>query len=128
MTLNNLSAYGIGFQVKVLSSLLTHKEFLLNIQDVLSEEYFDNQAHKWIIKEILKYYQKYHTTPSMDVLKPIITPYNLEFPGQSIHKSACKECILDMLRWAIGQTKIETETIELVKKVKKKKQVVVSGK
>ena len=69
MTLNNLSAYGTGFQVKVLSSLLTHKEFLLNIQDVLSEDYFDNQAHKWIIKEILKYYQKYHTTPSMDVLK-----------------------------------------------------------
>ena len=69
MTLNNLNAYGISFQVKVLSSLLTHKEFLLNIQDVLSEEYFDNQAHKWIIKEILKYYQKYHTTPSMDVLK-----------------------------------------------------------
>jgi replicative DNA helicase len=36
---------------------------------VLSEEYFDNTAHRWIIKEILKYYQKYHTTPSMDVLK-----------------------------------------------------------
>jgi replicative DNA helicase len=69
MTLQNLSQYGIGFQVKVLSSLLTHKEFLLNIQDVLSEEYFDNTAHRWIIKEILKYYQKYHTTPSMDVLK-----------------------------------------------------------
>jgi replicative DNA helicase len=58
MTLQNLSQYGIGFQVKVLSSLLTHKEFLLNIQDVLSEEYFDNTAHRWIIKEILKYYQK----------------------------------------------------------------------
>ena len=69
MTLNNLNAYGTSFQIKVLSSLLTHKEFLLNIQDVLSEEYFDNQAHKWIIKEILKYYQKYHTCPSMDVLK-----------------------------------------------------------
>ena len=69
MTLNNLSQYGIGFQIKVLSSLLTHKEFLLNIQDVLSEEYFDNQAHKWIIKEILNYFQKYHTCPSMDVLK-----------------------------------------------------------
>ena len=69
MTLSNLSQYGIGFQIKVLSSLLTHKEFLLNIHDVMSEEYFDNQAHQWIIKEILKYYQKYHTTPSMDVLK-----------------------------------------------------------
>lgn len=69
MTLSNLSQYGPSFQIKVLSSLLTHKEFLLNIHDVISEEYFDNQAHQWIIKEILKYYQKYHTTPSMDVLK-----------------------------------------------------------
>jgi replicative DNA helicase len=69
MTLSNLSQYGSAFQIKVLSSLLTHKEFLLNIHDVISDEYFDNQAHKWIINEILKYYQKYHTTPSMDVLK-----------------------------------------------------------
>ena len=69
MTLNNLNAYGVGFQIKVLSSLLTHKEFLLNIQDVLSEEYFDNSAHKWIISEILKYYEKYHTMPSMEILK-----------------------------------------------------------
>lgn len=69
MTLNNLSQYGTGFQIKVISALLTHKEFLLNIQDVLDDEYFDSQSQKWIIKEILKYYQKYHTCPSMDVLK-----------------------------------------------------------
>ena len=69
MTLNNLNAYGPGFQIKVISSLLTHKEFLLNIHDVLSEEYFDSQSQKWIIKQILDYFQKYHTTPSMDVLK-----------------------------------------------------------
>ena len=69
MTLTNLSQYGTAFQVKVLSSLLTHKEFLLNIHDVLSEDYWDNQAHRWIIKEILKNYEKYHTVPSMDLLK-----------------------------------------------------------
>jgi replicative DNA helicase len=69
MTLGSLDKYGINFQIKVLSSLLTHKEFLLNIQDVLSEEYFTNQAHKWVIKEILKYFNKYHTCPTMDVLK-----------------------------------------------------------
>jgi hypothetical protein len=69
MTLNSLSQYGTGFQIKVISSLLTHKEFLLNIQDVLSEDYFDSQSQKWIIKEILKYFSKYHTCPSMDVLK-----------------------------------------------------------
>jgi replicative DNA helicase len=69
MTLNNLNSYGPGFQIKVLASLLNHKEFLINIHDILSEDYFDNQAHKWIIKEVLKYYEKYHTTPTMEVLK-----------------------------------------------------------
>ena len=69
MTLKNLNQYGPHFQIKVLSSLLTHKEFLVNIQDILSDEYFDNQAHKWIIKEVIRYYDKYHTTPSMDILK-----------------------------------------------------------
>ena len=69
MTLNTLAQYGTGFQIKVLSSLLTHKEFLINIHDVLSEEYFDNNSHKWIISKILEYYSKYHTTPSMEVIK-----------------------------------------------------------
>jgi replicative DNA helicase len=36
---------------------------------VLSDEYFSSQAQKWIIKEILKYYEKFHTVPTMDVLK-----------------------------------------------------------
>ena len=40
MTLNSLATYGTAFQVKVLSSLLTHKEFLQNINDVLSEAVF----------------------------------------------------------------------------------------
>ena len=69
MTLKNLNQYGPHFQVRVLSSLLNHKDFLTNIHDILSEDYFDNQSHKWIISEILKYYDTYHTTPSMDVLK-----------------------------------------------------------
>ena len=60
MTLNSLSTYGTAFQIKVLSALLTHKEFLQSIYDILSEEYFDNQAHSWIIGEILNYYEKYH--------------------------------------------------------------------
>jgi len=69
MTLLSLSQYGTGFQIKVISSLLTHKEFLLSVHDVLSDEYFENQSHKWIIKEILKYYDKYHCPPTMEVLK-----------------------------------------------------------
>ena len=69
MTLKSIQEYGKGFQIKVLSSLLTHKEFLTNIYDILNEEDFNNQAHRWIVKEILSYYDKYHTTPSLDILK-----------------------------------------------------------
>ena len=69
MTLQSLNQYGPDFQIKVLSSLLTHKEFLTNIHDIISEEYFEKSAHKWTIKEIVKYYDKYHTTPSLEVLK-----------------------------------------------------------
>ena len=69
MTLNSINQYGHEFQIKVLSSLLTYKEFLVNIHDIISDEYFENPAQKWAIKEILKYYEKYHTTPSLDILK-----------------------------------------------------------
>ena len=69
MTLSSIDEYGPSFQMKVISSLLTHKEFLQNINDVLSDEYFSNPAHKWVINQIIQYYEKYHTTISMDILK-----------------------------------------------------------
>ena len=69
MTLQSIDEYGPSFQMKVISSLLTHKEFLQNINDVLSDEYFSNPAHKWIINQIIQYYENYHTTISMDILK-----------------------------------------------------------
>jgi len=69
MTLKSLQQYGKGFQLKVLGSLLTDKNFLLNVRDVLTEKYFDADSHKWIINQIIDYFDKYHTTVTMDVLK-----------------------------------------------------------
>tara|TARA_R110000822_G_scaffold67933_4_gene165331 strand:- start:339 stop:1712 length:1374 start_codon:yes stop_codon:yes gene_type:complete len=69
LTLTSIDQYGPQFQIKVISSLLTHKDFLVNIHDILDENDFGSDANKWIIKSILKYYSKYHTTPSMDILK-----------------------------------------------------------
>ena len=69
MTLKALNQYGKGFQLKVLGSLLTDKAFLLTVRDVLQQDYFDSDAHKWIINEIVGYFDKYHTTVTMDVLK-----------------------------------------------------------
>jgi len=66
--LNQLQSYGVGFQVKVLSSLLKHREFLQGIHDILEHDYFDNPAHKWIVEETLKYHYKYHATPTKEAL------------------------------------------------------------
>jgi replicative DNA helicase len=69
MTLNTLNSYGKAFQLKVLGSLLTDKTFLLNVRDVLHDDYFDADSHKWIINQITSYFDKYHTSITMDVLK-----------------------------------------------------------
>jgi len=67
-SLNTLHSYGSGFQIKAISALLTDKLFLQSIIDVLSDENFDNQGHKWIIGEIVKYYEKYNCNISMEYL------------------------------------------------------------
>lgn len=68
MTMNSLGEYGKAFQIKVLYALLNDKSFLTNIVDILSEEYFDSAAHKWIVNSVLKYYAKYHSCLTMEVL------------------------------------------------------------
>ena len=69
MTLQSLESYGISFQTKVISALLTDKPFLQNVSDIITDEYFSNTAHKWVVNEVIKYYIKYHCPPTMDVLK-----------------------------------------------------------
>jgi replicative DNA helicase len=69
MTAERLNQYGRQFQTKVLYSLLSDKKFLSEIFDVLSPEYFESPSHKWIIEKILDYFKKYHSNPTMEVLK-----------------------------------------------------------
>ncbi len=66
---SRLSQYGINFQLKIVSSLLTNKDLLINIRDVIEPEDFDNESFKWIVKFIIKYFDKYHTCPSIEVVQ-----------------------------------------------------------
>jgi len=50
--LQSMEEYGVPFQMKVISSLLNHKEFLQNIHDVLTEEHFSNPAHLIYLKRV----------------------------------------------------------------------------
>jgi len=67
MTLNKLSEYGHGFQIKVIALLLTEKKFLDNVSDVLSSDYFEAASYKWVVDFIVSYHKKYHTYPTMEV-------------------------------------------------------------
>ena len=68
-TLSNIESYGSSFQLKVISSLLTYKKFLINVHDIIEVDNFENPSVKWIIKTILQYYDKFHTVPDLDTLK-----------------------------------------------------------
>lgn len=64
--LKTLADYGLSFQVKVLHSLIRNREFLSQIRDIVSEEYFDHIAHKWIVEHVLSYYDEYRIAPSLE--------------------------------------------------------------
>ena len=101
--LNQLTSYGVGFQIKVLSSLLKHREFVQGIHDVLEVDYFDNPAHKWIVEEILKYYYKYHTTPTLDTLQVEV---------KKIDNDVLKVSVIEQLRESYKASNEDQEYIE----------------
>lgn len=101
--LNQLSSYGSSFQIKVLASLLKHKEFLQSIHDVLDEDYFDNPSHKWIIKELLRYYYKYNTVPTLDSLKIEV---------KKIDNEVLKTTVVEQLKEAYKATYDDQEYVE----------------
>jgi replicative DNA helicase len=66
---NKLTKYGHQFQTKALALLITDKEFLQQVSDIVYPEYFDSDANKWIAEQTIKYYEEYRTTPTMEVFK-----------------------------------------------------------
>ena len=101
--LNQLNAYGMGFQIKVLSSLLKHREFLQSIHDILEADYFDNPSHKWIVEEILKYYYKYHATPTLDTLQVEV---------KKIENDVMKVAVVEQLKEAYKASNDDREYVE----------------
>ena len=66
---DNLSKFGNSFQSKVISSLLTDEKFLDKLSEVVSPKFFESDANKWIVDEIVDYHEEYRKPPSMDVFK-----------------------------------------------------------
>ena len=68
----SLHQYGNSFQSKLIASLLTNRQFLEQIQDILEPKFFESDSNSWLVKEIKKYFLKYKKLPTLDALKVII--------------------------------------------------------
>lgn len=73
----SLDGYGISFQRHLISSLINDKPFLKSVHDVLSNEYFSHNAHKWLIDQILNHYHKYDTLISSQAIIVALKDANL---------------------------------------------------
>jgi len=107
-----------------MGALLTDRDFLITISESLSDEYFENTSHQWIIKEILKYFNKYHTVPSMDAIKVEVQKIDNE-----VLKIAIKEQLVQAYRES-EQTDIQyikDEFLGFCKNQQMKKAIVTSA-
>jgi hypothetical protein len=93
----------LNFQTKVISSLLKNKKFLLNIRDVIIPEYFDNQAHQWLVETIIKYFDKYHATPTLDTL---------HIEVKKIENDVLKTAVVEQLKEAYKASNEDQEYVE----------------
>lgn len=66
-TVDNLAKYGSSFQSKVIRALLTDGSLLRTVHDLVNPNFFENDSNKWIVGEILKYFQQYGKPPTIDV-------------------------------------------------------------
>ena len=82
--MSKLTQYGHAFQIKALAILITDRDFLQQTSDIVSPDYFDNDAGKWIINKTLKYYNEYKTVPTMEVFKVEIESINQELQNVAV--------------------------------------------
>ena len=82
--MSKLTQYGYAFQTKSIGILITDRDFLQQIADIVSPDYFDNDAGKWIIRKTLKYYNEYKTVPTMEVFKVEVESINQELQSVAV--------------------------------------------
>ena len=57
------------FNLRLYPHYLLMVNFLDTISEVTTSKFFENDANKWIVSEILKYHEEYRKPPTLDVFK-----------------------------------------------------------
>jgi len=66
---DTLQKFGTAFQSKTIRALIDDKSFLDRTHDIIETMYWESEANKWIVSEILKHYDVYKRTATLDVFK-----------------------------------------------------------
>ena len=91
---DTLSKYGQSFQSKVLSALLVDGKFLDTISEITTPKFFEHDASKWIVSEILEYHGVYRQPPTLDVFKSQLS---------KVDNVILKKTVIDQLRHVFTQ-------------------------
>lgn len=87
--IDNLHKFGLEFQSKIIAGILGEKTFLERVLDIADPEAFENEAHRWILKETFAYYLQYKDVPTLQVFKIRI---------DTIANEVLKKMVIDQLR------------------------------
>ena len=82
--IDNLKKFGLDFQIKCISSLVSDRTFLERIHDIIDVDTFETDAHQWIVKEIISYFNQYKDLPTLNVFKVRVETINNKVLSQSV--------------------------------------------
>jgi replicative DNA helicase len=102
--IDNLHKFGLEFQSKIIAGILSEKTFLERVLDIADPEAFENEAHRWILKETFSYYLEYKSVPTLQVFRIRL---------DTVSNATMKEMIIDQLR--VVYQKITDADLEFVR-------------
>lgn len=82
--IDNLKKFGSEFQIKCISGLVSDRPFMERLADIVEPDFFESDAHQWIVKESVKYFLEYKDLPTLNVFKIKMDNLNNEMLKASI--------------------------------------------
>jgi replicative DNA helicase len=98
--------YGYSVQAKILTCIITDREFTTKILDTFETSYFDNKALQWLCEKTMKYFREFKNMPTLEVFQVEISKLDKD----SIFKKEVISALRDV--W----TSIGSEDLPFLKK------------
>lgn len=67
--IDNLKKFGVDFQIKCISGLISDKPFMERISDIVDSSSFEIEAHQWIVTEAVDYFMNYKELPTKTIFQ-----------------------------------------------------------